>query len=67
MKLHSIQRQKLAGLLVDLSKILFGSYILGPFLMAGSAVKMGLVGIGFLCFILTAGLGLYLAHPKGGV
>lgn len=66
MVVHPKQREKMAGLALDLSKIIFGSFVLGPFLAPGArSVNFILVNAGFLCFTLAAVLGIILSKPRG--
>lgn len=65
MELHPKQREKLANLFLDLSKILVATFVLGPFLaIKEKPINFLLVGIGLLCATISCVIGLALSRPR---
>lgn len=57
----------MSDMFLDLSKVLFGSFVLGPFLTsAGKEYNYALVSAGVLCSTILWLGGIVLAKPSGG-
>jgi len=61
--LHPRQREKMADMFLDLSKILFASFVIGPFI-SDHQVLFPLVVVGILCSTVTWMMGIVLAKPR---
>ncbi len=67
MDLHPKQREKMADMLLDLSKIFMGAFIVGPLLtLPAKPINLALVGLGVLCSTITWSGGIILSRPKLG-
>ncbi len=69
MDLHPKQREKMADMFLDLSKILIGAFVLGPFLALqehNKPINFILVEAGVLCSTIGWFTGIVLSRPKEG-
>jgi hypothetical protein len=65
MTIHPKQREKTAVFMFDIAKILFGSFVIGPFLAGkGQSVNLVIVNLGVLCFIIAVISEFVLSRPK---
>lgn len=65
MDLHPKQREKMADMFLDLSKILMGAFIVSPLLaLSDKPLNFLIVGIGVLWSTVAWYIGIRLSRPK---
>lgn len=67
MTIHPKQREKTASFMFDIAKILFGSFVIGPFIAGkGQVINLIVVSLGVLWFIIAVVSGFVLSRPREG-